>query len=205
MNTMSQRPVFYRRLARMLACAALSLSVLQSAPALAAGWDIDALMQSLAKIKSGRASFVEKKTIAMLDRPVESSGELLYTAPDHLEKRTVKPKPETMVVDGGTLVIERGTQKLTVQMQEYPELAGFIDSIRGTLAGDRKALERSFRLNLEGPAERWLLSLQPTNARMANSIHLIRITGSRDNVRSIEIIQTDGDRSQMTIERIAIQ
>ena len=40
------------------------------------------------------------------------------------------------------IVIERGRQKHTLQLQDYPELAAVIDSIRGTLAGDRKALER---------------------------------------------------------------
>jgi outer membrane lipoprotein-sorting protein len=185
------------RLYRGLAPLAMALFMLQ--PALAAGWDLDQLMQSLARTRSGRASFVEKKYIAMLDKPVESSGELLYSAPDRLVKRTVKPTPETMVVEGGTLTIERASQKHVLQLQEYPELAGFIDSIRGTLAGDRKALERSFKLKLEGGAERWTLMLFPTDEKMARSVHLIRISGMRDRVASIEITQTDGDRSLMTI------
>ena len=63
----------------------------------AAEWDIDQLMRGLAQTRSDHASFVEKKSIAMLDKPVESSGELFYTAPDHLEKRTIKPKPESMI------------------------------------------------------------------------------------------------------------
>ncbi|WP_019142431.1 LolA family protein [Noviherbaspirillum massiliense] len=197
----SLRPGLQRRLASL----ALSLAVLAPGLALAADWDIDQLMQSLARTRSGRAGFTEKKYLSMLDRPVESSGELTYMAPDHLERRTLKPRPENMIIDGNVLVIERGKQRHTVQMQDYPELAGFIDSIRGTLAGDRKALERSFRLKLEGPAERWTLSLTPVDARLGTSIHLIRITGNRDNVRSMEIIQTDGDRSVMTIERIASQ
>lgn len=169
----------------------------------AAEWNIDQLMQSLAQVKSGRANFVEKKYIAMLDRPVESSGELSFTAPDHLEKRTLRPQPETMVLDGGTLRIERGSQSYSLPLQQYPELAGFIDSIRGTLAGDRKALERAFSLKLEGNAGRWTLLLKPTDARMARTVHLIRIGGAADEVRSVEIIQTDGDRSVMTITRIA--
>src|SRR5205085_3548797 len=135
------------------------------------------------------------KTIAMLDQPVESSGELLYAAPDRLEKRTFKPTAETMLVQGNVLTIERGSQKHTLQLQEYPELASFIDSIRGTLAGDRKALERSFKLKLEGGAERWTLMLFPTDEKMARSVHMIRITGARDRLASIEITQTDGDRS----------
>ena len=184
---------------RALACLALALAALQPALAPAADWDLGSLMSSLAKAKSGRATFVEKKYFAMLDRPVESSGDLLYTAPDRLEKRTVKPKPETMLVEGGVLVIERGRQKFSMQLTEYPELAGFIESIRGTLAGDRVALERVFKLKLDGDAERWTLALFPRDAKMASAVHLIRIAGSRNDVRSIEIIQTDGDRSVMTI------
>jgi len=168
----------------------------------AAEWNIDQLMQSLAQTRSDRARFFEKKFIAMLDKPVESSGELLYRAPDHLEKRTLKPKPESMTVDGGTLIIERGRQTHRLQLQDYPELAAFIDSIRGTLAGDRKALERNYRLSLEGTAERWTLQLVPINEKMLAVVKRIHIAGVRDSVRSIEITQADGDSSLMLIGKI---
>ena len=169
----------------------------------AADWDIDQLMRDLAQTRSGRASFVEKKSIAMLDKPVESSGELFYTAPDHLEKRTLKPKAESMTVDAGTLVIERGRQKHRLQLQDYPELAAFIDSIRGTLAGDRKALERNYRLNLDGTSEHWTLQLLPLDEKMQAVVKRIRIAGVRDAVRSIEITQSDGDSSLMLIQQLA--
>ncbi len=166
-------------------------------------WDIDRLMRGLAQIRSDHASFVEKKFIAMLDKPVESSGELFYTAPDRLEKRTLKPKPESMTVDAGTLVMERGRQVHRLQLQDYPELAAFIDSIRGTLAGDRKALERNYRLSLEGTAERWTLQLLPLDEKMRAVVARVRIAGARDAVRSVEITQADGDSSLMLIEKLA--
>lgn len=169
----------------------------------AADWDIDQLMRGLAQTRSGQASFVEKKSIAMLDKPVESSGELFYSAPDHLEKRTLKPKAESMTVDIGTLAIERGSKKYRLQLQDYPEVAVFIDSIRGTLAGDRKALERNYRLSLEGTAERWALQLFPSDEKMQAVVKRIRIAGVRDVVRSIEITQADGDSSLMLIEKLA--
>lgn len=169
----------------------------------AADWDIDQLMRDLAQTRTGHARFVEKKSIAMLDKPVESSGELFYTAPDYLEKRTFKPKAESMTVDAGTLIIARGRQKHRLQLQDYPELAAFIDSIRGTLAGDRKALERNYRLSLEGTAERWTLQLLPTDEKMQAVVKRIRIAGVRDAVRSIEITQADGDSSLMLIEKLA--
>ena len=169
----------------------------------AAEWDLDQLLRGLAQIRSDHSSFVEKKFIAMLDKPVESSGELFYTAPGHLEKRTIKPRPESMILDHGTLVIERGRQVHRLQSKDYPELAAFIDSIRGILAGEREALERNYRLSLDGTAERWTLELLPVDEKMQAAVKRIRIAGARNAVRSVEITQADGDSSLMLIEKLA--
>lgn len=201
MMTLPSSPVFSLRVIQHLLVALALMPVPVTSHA--AEWDIDQLMRSLAQTRSDHARFVEKKSIAMLDRPVESSGELFYTAPDHLEKRTIKPKAESMTVDGGTLVIERGRQKHRLSLQDYPELAAFIDSIRGTLAGERKALERNYRLSLDGTAEHWTLQLLPTDEKMQAVVKCIRIVGMRDAVRSVEITQTDGDSSLMLIEKLA--
>ena len=171
----------------------------------ATDWDIDQLMHGLAQTRSSHARFVETKSIAMLDEPVESSGELFYSAPDRFEKRTLKPRRETLLVDGDTLVIERGRKKHRLQLQDYPELAAFIDSIRGTLAGDRRALERNYQLGLDGNAARWTLQLLPTTKKMQAVVKHIRIAGARNEVSSVEVTQTDGDSSLMRVENLATQ
>jgi outer membrane lipoprotein-sorting protein len=185
----------------VLATLATGLALMASSPSALAAWDLQQLMDSLAQNKSGRATFVETKQIAVLDKPVESSGELLFTAPDRLEKRTLRPKPESMVVNGDELSVERAGRKYQLQLQAYPELAAFIDSIRGTLAGDRQALERNYRLSLGGSADRWDLQLLPLDEKMKAVIRRIRISGARDQVSSIEINQADGDSSLMVIEK----
>ena len=168
-------------------------------------WGLDRLMQNLAKTRTGHAIFVEKKTLAILDQPVESSGELFYTAPDRLEKRTLKPRAESMLLDRGTLTIEQKGKKHVLQLQNYPEIAAFIESIRGTLAGDRKALERAYQMSLEGNEQNWTLVLLPVADKMKKVVERIRIVGVRDELRSIEIIQADGDSSHMTIESLPPQ
>jgi outer membrane lipoprotein-sorting protein len=190
-----------RGLISALATLATVLALVTFSPSAFAAWDLQQLMDSLAQNKSGKATFVETKRIALLDKPVESSGELLFTAPDRLEKRTLKPKPESMIVKGDALSIERGSQKYQLQLQAYPELAAFIDSIRGTLAGDRKALERSYRLSLDGLADSWTLQLLPLDEKMKVVVQRIRIAGVRDQVKSIEITQADGDSSLMVVEK----
>jgi outer membrane lipoprotein-sorting protein len=179
------------------------LFLLVSSSPQAGEWDIDQLMNGLAQTRTGHASFVEKKSIAILDKPVESSGELFYTAPGRLEKRTLKPRPESMVLEQGTLTIEQKGKRHVLPLQNYPEIAAFIESIRGTLAGDRAALERAYRLNLEGGEQDWTLELLPMADRMKKVVERIRIAGERHELRSIEIRQADGDSSLMTITQMS--
>lgn len=182
----------------------IGLSMLLTIPASghAASWNLDQLMSELAKTRYSHARFTEKKSIAILDQPVESSGELFYSAPDRLEKRTLKPRYETMLIEGGVLTIERRRKRYRLQLQDYPELAAFIDSIRGTLAGDRGALERNYRLSLDGSAAQWSLQLLPLQPKMLAVVQQIRVKGVRDQVRSIDILQTDGDSALMLIEKL---
>lgn len=178
-----------------LGCAALSAH---------AGWDLEQLMQSLARNTSGRATFTEQKFIALLDKPVLSSGELLYTAPDRLEKRTLKPKPETMVLDHDTVTVERGKRQYVLRVKDYPELGVFVESIRGTLAGDRASLERLYQLTLDGSEARWTLVLRPLNPKMLAVVQRITMQGERAELRSIEMEQADKDRSVMLIDNAAV-
>ena len=183
--------------------AASALALVCSQAADAAPLSISQLMASLAQHPQGAATFSEKKFIAMLDEPVVSSGELLFIAPARLEKRTLKPRPESMVLDGDTLTLERGQRKHVMQLRDYPEVAGMIESIRATLAGDRQALERVYQLALDGNSERWTLVLTPLDPKVGAVIARIKMAGVKDEVRSVEIFQADGDRSLMTIEKRA--
>lgn len=196
------RNVFRSLTALSLLCGLCAPIAASAAPA--TSWTVEQLMSELAKHPTGKARFVETKTIAILgNKAVESSGELVFIPPSHLEKRTLKPKPELMVLDGNALSLTRNQSTHTVQMQDYPDLLGFIESIRGTLAGDRRALEKVYILKLEGKREQWHLFLTPYDSKMQEVIEKIKISGSQNEVRAIEIFQKDHDRSLMKITREA--
>src|SRR5690606_29516527 len=99
-----------------------------AAPA-AAAWDINQLMNDLARRSGGRATFVEKKYLAVLDKPLVSSGELSFTAAGRLEKRTLKPKPELISLDNDILTVEHGDKKFTLRLSSRPEAVAFVDSV----------------------------------------------------------------------------
>jgi outer membrane lipoprotein-sorting protein len=185
----------------------LALSLAAVATLLAAGiaaaapaWNVDELMQRLAQRAGGHATFVERKYLAVLDRPVESSGELSFTPPARLEKRTLKPKPELLLLDGDSVTVEREGKRHTLSLSQYPQVAALVDSVRATLAGDGAALRRSYRVELDGTPAHWFLTLFPSDTQMAAVVLRVRISGGGDRLHSIEIRQADGDHSLMTIE-----
>ena len=75
----------------------------------------------------------------------------------------------------------------------------FIESIRATLAGDLPALERLFTIDFAGGIARWRLTLTPRDAQVAKTVSRVIIDGMNDTLTTVEIIETDGDRSLMTL------
>jgi len=156
-------------------------------------------MRALAERKHGHVPFVEHKYLAMLDRPVESSGELFYDAPDRLEKRTEKPKPESLVYENGVITAQRGRHKLVLDVRQFPQVAPYIESIRATLAGDLSALEHLFRATFDGTYDRWSMRLVPLDPKLATTVKQIHIDGAAAQIHSVEMIDAEGDRSVLTI------
>lgn len=194
-----------RALAALLAvvAAAFVLHPARAASPDASGWNLDRLMSTLGQKKSGHASFVETKYLSIAAEPVISSGELVFTAPDHLEKRTDSPKPEDLVVDGDKLTIARNGHQYTLALTQYPELSAFIESIRATLAGNRFALEQVYRVAVTGTGDDWTLTLTPLDSRMLKTISTITLTGTRDLLHTVAIQQADGDHSLMRLQNDA--
>jgi hypothetical protein len=178
-------------------------AALLSAPASAQdpAWGLEALMRLLAQRAHSQASFVETKSMRLLSRPITSRGTLTYAPSGRLEKRTLSPNDEVLLVDGDQVSIElkaRGIKR-SVPLQRYPALWGFVESLRATLRGDLETLQRFYRIELAGEAGWWRITLVPLDARMGAVVEQIRIGGAGGKVRSVEILEARGDRSLMEI------
>lgn len=185
---------FRRLLALLLASVSLAAH---------AAFDIDTLMQDLARHTGGRARFVETRTMAVFDKPVVSSGEMRYLPPDRLEKHTLAPHPESLMLDKDTLTMVRDNRRMSIGVASRPEAQAFVESIRSTLSGNRQALEKHYRIELAGAPANWSLALTPVDGAVLALVRRITVTGSGNQVRRIEYLQADGDRSELAIEPIA--
>jgi hypothetical protein len=159
----------------------------------------DELLTLLAKRRHDHVTFTEVQQLAILDQPLHSSGELLYDAPDRLEKRTLEPRREDLVLEHGMLSVERDHHRRSVPLRDFPQAVPFVESLRATLAGDRAALARYFTVQFSGTLGRWTLELMPIDATLKRSVQRILITGEADRIRTVQIRQGDGDTSTLTI------
>ena len=184
-----------RRFSALLLLGGLAAAALAASPPPA----FDELLTLLRQRQHGHVTFTEVHTLAMLKEPLTSTGELFYEAPDHLEKRTLKPTPESLVLEHGVLTAQRGHRSRVIQLADYPEVAPFVESIRATLAGDRAALERYFDIDFDGDVGHWTLRLRPKDPAVARSVAEITLTGARDEIATVAIRQSDGDHSLITI------
>lgn len=166
-----------------------------------APWGLPQLMAELARVKSESAQFTERKTSRLLTEPMTLSGRLAYTAPSHIEKITLSPMPESLVMDGDRVTIVTGANhdNHTFSVADYPQIGGLVEGIRATLAGDQRALDRFYTVSLGGTPAAWNLLLIPHDPDVARFIKSIDFRGSGDRIQTIDTEDADGERSDMNI------
>ena len=169
---------------------------------LAATWNFDQLMATLATVSSGNKRFVEKKFVSMLNEPLVLNGTLAYIAPSRLEKRILSPYDESYIVDGNTLQIHNPGKNIhrSFALPSYPALWAFVESFRATLAGDTKTLQRFYTTTLSGDRKNWELTLLPIEPTMLKAINGIRIKGTTEHIIQIDVQESNGDHSTLSIE-----
>ena len=184
----------------LIAGAALALG---GAATAAPAFDLGALTTLLGRVRSGEATFVETRRVEMLDRTLMSSGRLSFRAPDNFVRETLKPRHEKLAVEGNTLTMSLGERSRTMQLDASPEAAVIVEAVRGTLTGNRAALERLFETTVSGVPDRWTLELVPRDLRLRGQVQSVRLSGREATVREVQVLLADGDRSLMTIEPVA--
>ncbi len=183
----------------------LAVSLLAVALCVVPAWaqskfELPQLMQLLAQVKTGEATFTEKRSVAMLERTLEFSGRLSFEAPDTFVRENLKPRQERMAVVGKQMTMSMGSRSRTVPVDSVPEASVIVEAIRGTMTGNQDALEKHFTSAVAGTPQRWSLELVPREPRLRELISVLRLAGQQSVVRELVVTMADGDRSVMTIE-----
>lgn len=199
---MTQCLVTRRHVLALMTLGSLTLS----RRARAADDELVRLFSELGTRRERQARFTERKFSALLKAPVESSGTLVFRAPDLLEKRTVEPQRESVRIEGNVVTYEGAplggnVQKRTFTLSDAPLLAALIESLRATLAGDLPALRRRYDVSGSAPQSQkgWQLTLVPRERALLDAVAKVVLRGTGSEVSTVEIVEASGDFTLMQI------
>lgn len=198
----------HRTLSALAALAALTLAprahaapAAPAAPAAApatAPADLDALLAAFRALPGLEARFTEDKHLALLAAPLRSEGTLRFAPPGHLRRDITAPRPTTLVITPDALHVTEAGATETIDLRARKDVRLFVESLVWILAGDRDRLTATYTLDHRpdphDPA-RWTLTLTPRVAPLSDIIATIRLTGAALIVDTIEVTETNGDRT----------
>src|SRR4051812_3184639 len=84
---------------------------------------LDSMLAALAQHRHGHVLYTEQIESALLQRPLHTSGELFFDAPDRLEKKTLQPAAQDLIVEGDQLTMVRGKHRRSMRVSDYPQLS----------------------------------------------------------------------------------
>ncbi|MDE2240741.1 MAG: outer membrane lipoprotein carrier protein LolA, partial [Rhodospirillales bacterium] len=166
----------------LFAVCGLALLCAQTTP----NFTLPGLMAQLAQVRSASASFTQTKTMAMLTTPLQSRGTLSYEAPDYVRKTTLAPERQDFVLQDGKVTLTMNGQTKRFTLSQAPQLAGLVEGVRATLAGDLPELQRYYGVSLSGGQTHWQILLRPHDASLAKMLAWMSVTGTGNRITEID-------------------
>lgn len=171
----------------------------------AQGTELDALLASFRGMTGLSARFVEDKTIALLATPIRSEGEIHFVAPGTLMRRVTAPTTSAALIERGRLTMVANGQRQEIDLTSNAVVGGFISSFADVLAGDRAALERTYRITyarLEGGD--WKLTLRPKGAPLDQFLTEMEMIGNGRSVKTMRMVEVSGDVTLTTFRDVRL-
>lgn len=171
-------------------------------------WDISDLMHRLSGTVHAKLVFRETRNSAFIVTDLITTGSIEYRRPDYIEKNTVSPIAEKIVIAGDYVSIEKVVHQKkgedVVQIRKYPVqshpvLATAVASLRAMLGGNEALIRRDFEIELEGSRADWQLNLIPDNPEVLKYFDRITLHGSDARIRKIVSALASGDQSMLEL------
>lgn len=183
-----------------LAALALAMSALAGAAPSEAPQEsalVSQVAAQLAQARSVRAQFVQTQTLQALQKPLVSSGTLLFVRDQGAIWRIEQPTRMTYVMtDAGVTTLDANDKPMARGARNAAGVAQVSRMMRAMLAGDLSALYSQFSVNAQGNANRWQLKLTPAQPQLAQALRGLDLAGDT-YVRSIRIRSANGDETRI--------
>jgi len=156
---------------------------------------LEALMQRMASTTGVRAEFREEKTLALLETPLVSEGELYFIPPSRMARITTRPGRSSLVIDGQKMSYTDEAGASDVDLAGNRVARTIADNFVVLFAGDLAALRERYQVAFVSEHPRWRIGLTPRAAPLSQFIASVELRGDGPALEQIAILEADGDRT----------
>ena len=178
-------------------------------------WDLSALVHEFSGISHAKLVFRETRSSAFTMTDLVITGSVEYRRPHYIERRTVSPIVERIVINRDYLSIEKAVhagrkgdsmvQTGKYRIQSWPLLATAVNSLRAMLGGDTAPIRENFEVALQGSRADWRLDLVPTNPEIRRYFTWITLYGSGARIQKTISTRADGGQSTLDLSYRLLQ
>jgi outer membrane lipoprotein-sorting protein len=148
-------------------------------------------------------TFSEEKHIALLAKPLRSSGTIYYDRDKGIARTTKAPKPEHVVVTRTTLRFRKGDHTEEIPLDKSKDLKAFALIFPTVLRGERGELERSFDVGLYGSdAAWWALAFTPKTDSLRAMVRRVVVFGHKAELVALQVVEASGDTTETQLSEI---
>jgi hypothetical protein len=163
------------------------------------GSELAALLERTAVEPPAKVSFREERHNPMFREPMVLTGYLEYLDDGVLRKVIETPFVEDVRVEQERVIVTRDGKTRTLSLNRSRALRVTLGAIEAVLAGDEEKLAESFRWDLAGSDDSWIVKMSPLSDSVSKRISGLEITGTRQAIVGIRMELPDGEWHDMKI------
>lgn len=155
------------------------------------------------KLERLRCRFSEEKHIALLARPLRSTGTLVFERSQGIARTTLTPKVLKVVLTTTSLRIHKDQRTEEIPLDKSKDLKAFALIFPTLLRGDRAELERVFEIGLFGSDTTWwALAFTPRTDSLRTLVRSVVVFGHKDAVVSLRVAEASGDTTETRLTEV---
>jgi hypothetical protein len=168
------------------------------------GPGLESLLEDFSRMTGFSARFREERHLALLKRPLVSSGVVYFAPPGRLVRHVAEPLASTFLVQGSEIAFGSADERRSLDLAASPVLRSLVDAVRLVLAGDLGGLREAFRIEFEtdsrgapseAPARAWRILLEPLHSPVRDRIASISLAGRGRTPSELRVVERGGEET----------
>ncbi|MEO7733003.1 MAG: outer membrane lipoprotein carrier protein LolA [Kofleriaceae bacterium] len=155
------------------------------------------------KLERLSCKFREEKHIALLARPLRSTGTIYFERAKGIARTTLTPKVQQVVLTRTTLRIRKDQHTEEIPLDKSKDLKAFALIFPTLLRGERSELERAFELGLYGSdRDWWALVFTPRTESLQKLVKRVVVFGKQGEVVALQVTEASGDTTDTRLTEV---